>query len=97
MAIRHTPKNPRRQSAAFQRKPGLGRYNATRAEWKAAYRAARIAIGQGAEPDPATDGVFWKAQLVVAYERNGHGDRLGQPASVKLAAQRLIDEIVGAV
>ncbi|SER94862.1 hypothetical protein SAMN04244573_04635 [Azotobacter beijerinckii] len=93
---KHTSKNPLHQGAPFKRKPWLGRYNATRAEWKAAYRAARIAIGQGAEPDPATDGVLWKAQLVVAYERSGHGDRLKQPASVKLAAKRLMDEIVGA-
>lgn len=97
MATGRTSKHSLRYGTHFKRKPGLGRYNATRAEWKAAYRAARIAIGQGAKPDPKTDGVAWKAQLVVAYERSGHGDRLKQPASVKLAAKRLIDEIVGAV
>ncbi|WP_349618168.1 hypothetical protein [Azotobacter salinestris] len=96
MATGRTSKHSLRYGTPFKRKPGLGRYNATHAEWKEAYHAARIAIGQGAEPDPKTDGVAWKAQLVVAYERNGHGDRLEQPASVKLAAKRLIDEIVGA-
>lgn len=50
----------------FARKAGLGHYNGTRAEWCAAYRAARIGERDGLEPDPATSGLVWKAGLIVA-------------------------------
>ncbi|MEA8592097.1 hypothetical protein PZT57_25985 [Pseudomonas aeruginosa] len=81
----------------FQRKPGLGHYNASRTEWHEAYRAARVAIGNGAKPDHRLDGVRWKAQLIVAYERDGEGDPLQGSARGRLAVSRFIDEILGEV
>lgn len=79
----------------FQRKPGLGRYNASRSDWYEAYRAARVAIGKGEKPDHKLDGVRWKAQLIVAYERNGEGDPLLGSARSRLAVSRFIDELLG--
>ncbi|WP_137887565.1 hypothetical protein [Pseudomonas sp. 2FE] len=76
----------------FPRKPGLGRYHATRSEWTLAYRQARIAAAKGAEPDPKTTGVIWKAQLIVANERN-RPDALACSVQNRLATCKLIDEI----
>ena len=78
----------------FARKPGLGRYNATRRDWYAAYREARVAIGNGAKPDHMLEGVRWKAQLIVALERDGQGDLLRGTAQSRLAMSRLTDEIL---
>ncbi|HEK3716927.1 TPA: hypothetical protein ACKRQV_000116 [Pseudomonas aeruginosa] len=78
-----------------RRKPGLGRYNASRKEWNEAYRIARIAIvGGGFKPDHKLEGVRWKAQLVVAYERDGQGDLLRFDAPTKLQISRLTDELL---
>ncbi|HEP8970152.1 TPA: hypothetical protein VDU83_002488 [Pseudomonas aeruginosa] len=78
-----------------RRKPGLGHYNAPRREWYEAYRMARIAIvGGGLKPDHTLDGVRWKAQLIVANERDGQGDQLRFDALTKLKLQRLIDELL---
>lgn len=78
----------------FKRKPGLGRYNESRSAWYEAYRIARVAIGAGRKPDHTQDGVRWKAQLIVAYEREGQGDQLLLDARTKLGMQRLTDEIL---
>jgi len=78
-----------------RRKPGLGRYNASRKAWNEAYRIARIAIvGGGFKPDHKLEGVRWKAQLVVAYERDGQGDLLRFDAPTKLQISRLTDELL---
>ncbi|HEJ2342265.1 TPA: hypothetical protein SLW20_005622 [Pseudomonas aeruginosa] len=78
-----------------RRKPGLGRYNASRKDWNEAYRIARIAIvGGGFKPDHKLEGVRWKAQLVVAYERDGQGDLLRFDAPTKLQISRLTDELL---
>ncbi|OBY57605.1 hypothetical protein CAZ10_10595 [Pseudomonas aeruginosa] len=81
----------------FKRKPGLGHYNAPRADWYEAYRAARVAIGRGEKPDHRLDGVRWKAQLIVAYDRDGQGDQLSDPAPTRLALRRLNDEVISLV
>ncbi|MDH0342000.1 hypothetical protein [Chromobacterium haemolyticum] len=78
----------------FKRKPSLGRYNATRAEWGSAYRKARVELRAGIEPDPATCGVVWKAALIAHYERNEWNDPLTIPVLARLESARLIDEIV---
>lgn len=78
----------------FPRKPGLGRYNASRHEWRLAYRAARANAANGAKPDPKTDGVFWKAQLIVCYERSDLGDKLLHTASQRLAMIKLTDDVL---
>lgn len=76
----------------FQRKPGLGRYNATRDEWLAAYRNARINASQGTAPDASRGGVSWKADLIVAERR--HLDPLTVPGSSRLEAARIVDELL---
>lgn len=78
----------------FRRKPGLGHYNAPRTEWYIAYRAARVAIGRGMRPDHTLDGVRWKAQLIVAHERDGQGDLLRDDAPTRLSVSRLLDEML---
>lgn len=77
----------------FPRKPSLGRYSCTKAQWRRAYRAARMAAGKGLPPDPKSSGVLWKAQLIVAYERPSL-DPLACSVLGRLAAYRIIDEIV---
>lgn len=76
----------------FQRKPGLGHYNATRSEWMAAYRVARVRAGKGMAPDPSTSGIQWKAQLIVS-EREDSGP-LSVPAQSRLEANKLINELL---
>lgn len=78
----------------FRRKPGLGHYNASRSEWYRAYRAARVAIARGLRPDHTLDGVRWKAQLIVAHERDGQGDLLRDDAPTRLSLSRLLDEML---
>jgi len=78
----------------FKRKPGLGRYNGSRAEWYCAYRNARVLQRDGREPNPATAGIEWKASLIVAFERNGSGDPLQGPVASRLTMNRLIDELL---
>ena len=76
----------------FSRKPSLGRYCSTRAEWCQSYRQARIAAGNGLGPDPKSFGIAWKAQLIVAFQRHGH-DPLAYPVQCRLNAHRIINEI----
>ncbi|WP_296277319.1 hypothetical protein [Pseudomonas sp. UBA7530] len=78
----------------FKRKPGLGHYNASRADWYAAYREARVAIKAGHKPDHTLFGVRWKTQLIVANERDGQGDLLRFDAPTKLYMHRLTDEFL---
>jgi len=78
----------------FPRKPSLGRYHGSRLQWQQAYREARIAAAQGIPPDPARSGIVWKAQLIVAYDRPRLDD-LALPVQGRLAAQRLINEVLG--
>jgi len=63
-------------------------------QWRRAYREARIAAGKGLPPDPARSGIVWKAQLIVAYDRPRLDD-LALPIQGRLAAQRLINEVLG--
>lgn len=77
----------------FPRKTSLGRYSGTKAQWRSAYRAARIANAQGIPPNPVNSGIEWKAQLIVAYERPSL-DPLACSVLGRLAAYRIIDEIV---
>lgn len=79
-------------SLCFRRKPSLGRYSATRGEWRKSYREARIAARVGLKPNPRTSGIAWKAQLVVAFERQGH-DPLAYPVQCRLNAHRIINGI----
>lgn len=78
----------------LKRKSGLGRYRAGRTEWRAAYRLARLLIGGGAKPNAILQGVEWKAQLIVAHDRSDIVDPLMLPVSVRLDAQRMINEII---
>jgi hypothetical protein len=78
----------------FPRKPSLGRYNASRADWAAAYRAARVLEKNGQVPDSSFSGVRWKACLIVAFERHDHVDPLVTPIKARLASKRLIDDIL---
>ncbi len=77
----------------FPRKASLGRYNGSRVEWASAYRSARVKARNGGEPDPETDGIVWKAALIVAFERHDHNDCLTYSIGTRLATKRLIDEI----
>lgn len=52
-------------------------------------------VGGGLKPDHTLEGVRWKAQLIVALERDGQGDRLRFDAPTKLAMHRLTDELLG--
>jgi len=78
----------------FPRKASLGRYTGNRRDWLRCYRIARQAARRGLRPDPSTDGLMWKAQLVVAFERNSP-DPLVASGPERLAFKRLMDEIVG--
>ncbi|MEQ1965560.1 hypothetical protein ABLA30_00555 [Xenorhabdus nematophila] len=77
----------------FQRKAGLGRYNSARPEWLAAYRNARCMRNSGKEPDASLSGIAWKAQLIVAHERD-RIDNLAVPLEARLIAKNLINEIL---
>jgi hypothetical protein len=77
----------------MKRKAGLGYYNATRAEWKSAYRHARERYQRGLHPDPKTKGIIWKAQLIVSYERNAI-DPLDFTPEENRSTRKLIDEIL---
>lgn len=81
----------------FKRKPGLGHYNESRSTWYEAYRAARVAIKAGQQPDHTLDGVRWKSQLIVAFERDGQGDRLLFDAPTRLEMSRLTDELLRSI
>lgn len=74
----------------FKRNPTLGRYNGTRSEWREAYRNARVDAREGREPDPAFDGIRWKAGLIVAYERE-RMDHFALPLVCRLEAIRVIE------
>jgi hypothetical protein len=74
-----------------KRKPGLGVYNGTRAEWSAAYRLARVRMRAGEKPNEKGTSLEWKADLIVNYER--HEPRYHSPAC-NLAALKIIREIV---
>jgi hypothetical protein len=78
----------------FPRKASLGSYTGNRHDWLRCYRIARLGARRGLRPDPTTDGLLWKAQLVVAFERNSP-DPLAAPGPDRLAFKRLLDEIVG--
>lgn len=78
---------------SFARKPGLGRYNGTRTQWRSVYRSARCSKRRGDKADYTLTGLAWKATLVVYNERNGV-DNLTIPAVAKLAAKHIIDEIL---
>lgn len=82
---------------SFKRKPGLGHYNESRSTWYEAYRAARVAIKAGHQPDHTLDGVRWKSQLIVAFERDGQGDRLLFDAPTRLEMSRLTDELLRSI
>lgn len=73
------------------RRPGLGHYNATRAEWAADYRAARIDKREGRAPDPKHSGTRWKAALVLGERETP------DPLSVSLAARAEAARIVSAI
>lgn len=81
------------------RKPGLGCYIGTRAEWGRCYRDARILewsrkYGDGSEPTIwRLTGLEYKAARIVCYERDAI-DPLTIPASRRIAADRLIGEIL---
>lgn len=77
----------------FPRKASLGRYNANRTQWKRAYREARCKIGDGCSPNHLLSGIEWKAQLIVADERE-RIDPLTIPVLNRLAAQKIIEEIL---
>lgn len=77
----------------FPRKASLGRYSGTRAQWRRAYRNARLAAANGLPPDPANSGLIWKAGLIVAYDRPAV-DPLACPVGSRLAAYRMINEIL---
>jgi hypothetical protein len=77
----------------FPRKPNLGQYRASRAEWRVAYRIARCRARVGRPPNPRHDGIQWKAELIVANDRNEFVDPLACPVAGRLAAKRIIDEI----
>nr|WP_254155538.1 hypothetical protein [Salmonella enterica] len=47
----------------------------------------------GKEPDASLSGIAWKAQLIVAYERDGI-DNLAVPLEARLIAKNLINEIL---
>jgi hypothetical protein len=78
----------------FARKPGLGHYQGSREEWRKVYRAARVAARIGSDPDRKLNGIAWKAELIVSYERDDHNDYLTIPVGARLEAKRLIDEII---
>lgn len=78
----------------FKRKPGLGHYNEPRETWYDAYRVARVAIGKGLEPDHNLKGVRWKAQLIVAFDRNPLCDKLRFDAKTRLGMMRMHNEIM---
>lgn len=76
----------------FARKSWLGQFNATRKEWREAYRAARVNARSGKEPDPTNSGVVWKAELIVS-ERD-QIDPLTMSGASRLAAEQVINEIL---
>ena len=78
---------------SFQRKPYLGKYNATRQEWMVAYRAARVATRRGENPDPKLSGIWWKARLIVASERD-RVDSLTINPSNELVCRHIVDEFL---
>ena len=80
----------------FPRKLSLGQYSGSRFDWQKAYRAARISARNGREPNPKHSGIQWKADLIVAHERGESADPLACPVAGRLAAQRIINELLSA-
>ena len=78
----------------LRRRPGLGRYTGSRADWKAAWRRARIRHRQGFHPDPKDRNLEWKASLVVTYERSEVVDLLTIGIHGRLAGHQAINKIL---
>ena len=76
----------------FTRRPGLGHYDATRAEWISAYRHARRACRWGLPPNPQLSGVQWKAVLIVYNERDQVDPIMCSPFA-ELECRRIIDNL----
>lgn len=76
-----------------RRKPGLGYYNATREEWEAAWRTARIRYGNGLEPNTKNGGIMWKAELIINNERDSI-DILDFTPEQNLMTKKLIEKIL---
>lgn len=92
----HTSTGSTVKPSCFARKPTLGCYTGNRHDWQLCYRLARLAARRGKQPDPKTEGLMWKAQLVVAFERNSP-DPLETTGPDRLAFKRLMDEIMGEI
>jgi len=75
------------------RKFSLGHYKASRTEWLRAYRCARLRCRRGTHAVPQSQGVWWKAQLIVSFERHAYCDRLMWPVMARLAERQLIREL----
>lgn len=81
---------------SLPRKPGLGRYNCTRDEWRQAYRAARLLPDNARQQSIRVPSIQWKAGLIVANDRSAFCDPLSMPLQARLLSKQIIDEIVGA-
>lgn len=84
-------------SRCFQRKPSLGNYNATRAQWIRAYRNARKLAKQGVSMSTKVSSVLWKAGLIVEFERNPLTDPLHGSALERLQQQRQVDLMISEI
>ena len=73
----------------FPRKPWLGRYSATRNEWKEAYRSARIRKSEGRQLEPGVDILEHKALLVL-----GDREHRDYAAPTKLWMKKLVREVL---
>lgn len=78
----------------MKRKPGLGKYNGNKEEWKTAYRKARINFSNRRKPQPnSSDLLLWKAKLIVNFDLNSL-DSLELPVKVRLETKKIVDQIL---
>lgn len=68
-----------------------GSYSASKAEWTAAYRRARVRHHYGLRPDEKGSGAQWKAELITQYERNGRDPILATPAQNRFVRNMIND------
>jgi hypothetical protein len=86
----------RQHRLGLPRQHGLGHYCASRETWSVAYRSARLRKHHGLDVDAHDCGIWWKAQLIVYYERAGPHRETGSSAS-RLVLNKLTDEILGEI
>lgn len=77
----------------LRRKPGLGRYNATREQWEKVWRIARLKYQSDMEAN-FSDSLECKAFSILQLERSPRSDRLYQNTAARRREYNLTVQIL---